>query len=231
MGVGRVDFANLVFSWGTSNALTEAEVNLLNQYLVKDHRYRTKALKVPARFVGVASENIDPDTDADVYSNVVKVASATVGIDVSRLFENAFVFETSQPFLWGIANGFGNYNWFETYNASTGAWPAYRYTTELRQPANEPKGIFYIMQGSWFADFNVYYDNIARGLLATPNYGLAVIPFSTAAHVPVPLEFMAGDQPIGVLILKLINQLPLGDFRRFRWLCLLGDPTLRQVTQ
>ena len=225
IGVGRIDFAKMP-RWGTSTNLTISEVNLLIQYLQKDRSYRSGVSSpVLKRFVGMGTFNDPAGPDKDIYTNIVKIASRTAGIDVSRMIEDDFFYQTSESFLWGMLTArSGSGQDLKAYNITTGDNSGTHLSWDLLDPLAEPKGLFYVLQGSYLADFNHVDDMMTKGLLATHRFGLAVFPMSTVLAVPMPIEQMAGDCPIGLFELNLIKQAPT----RYRWLGLLGDPTLRQ---
>lgn len=83
---------------------------------------------------------------------------------------------------------------------------------ELRDLGNEPKVLFYSLEGSWFMDWNWHENNMTRALLATPNYGLAA--------------FAKGGWDWD----RLAIGAPLADTMRAglrAYQSILGDPTLR----
>jgi len=91
-------------------------------------------------------------------------------------------------------------------------------------PANEPKGGFYILHGSYFADWNLTTNNIMRGLLATEYYGLVVFGSSTVSGTDWHLQRFALGDPMAIGMWRTINVIsPLAP----QWLDIMGDPTLR----
>jgi hypothetical protein len=86
--------------------------------------------------------------------------------------------------------------------------------------------VFWTLEGSYFSDFNFRGNNFPRSMLAKPNYNLAVLPLSSRLGVPVwSLDQMALGEHIGAAWLASVNN--ASSQERYRWLCLLGDRTLR----
>lgn len=100
-------------------------------------------------------------------------------------------------------------------------------TQDLANNPTEAPIAFHSINGSWFSDFALTDDNFARAILATPNYGLVVLPNSKVGFDPVwQISEMALGDHLGAGFLRTVNG--AADTSRHRWLCVLGDPTPRQ---
>ena len=132
-------------------------------------------------------------------------------------------------YLWAFTDGGGGND--QIYNSSFQFFnpSGLTYTTDLIKTNVEPPIAFWSIRGSFFEDFNLYND-IARGILAKPDYGLAVLP----AFVQNPrwrLDYLALGDTLGATFLDSINNNFTNATATFptihRWLNIQGDPTLR----
>jgi hypothetical protein len=229
--VGRVDLANMPgrLSWGGAPTFP-SELELLRNYLNKDHNFRNKQFDLPRRaFVGdyfgvrngeafAASgwRNLSSFFGSSNLSNV-----PTAGTWIATLSTNAC--------LWAYGCGSGSY----TSIGGLGSTGVYRdgITTELF--ANDVKTVFAFLFGSWLGDWDSE-DNIQRAVLALPSYGL------TCAWSGRPhwfLQHMALGEPIGFGARLTQNNSPGGLYQNQVNSCagqthiaLMGDPTLRLHT-
>jgi hypothetical protein len=234
MAVGRADFAKLpAFFNPTNGAPPKTEVQLLVQYLRKNHQYRTKLTSLQDRAVGGGYFSVFFNSplagrdfrDDEIYASVLRHSSRWFGVSPGKLFESDFFKETTS-FLLGLQSGPGGPAHITAGVNANGY--IYHTTPDLTDPAKEPKGGFYMLHGSWFADFNLSTNNIMRALVATPNYGLAVVGNSFAFDNPWYYEPLGLGEPIGAGLLRTINA---AGPSAHRWMGLMGDPTLRlQIT-
>jgi hypothetical protein len=213
-----------------NGAPRKTESQLLVQYLQKDHRYRNKQTiltdrAVGAGYFGVPLQSTRDPRDEQIYASIVRNGSRLLGISPGKIFEGDF-FKEPTSFLFGLQagagsphslaarDGFGNY--------------VFHISEDLALAVNEPKGGFYMIHGSYLADWNLSTNNLVRALLATANYGLAAMCNSFSSDHLWYYEPLGLGEPIGVGSLRTINA--AGPFAS-RWMALMGDPTLRaQIT-
>jgi hypothetical protein len=226
--VGRVDLANMpgvVYYGGPSTFPSELE--LLRNYLDKDHKFRTKQFDLPRRgIVGDQFGTRDGEAFcASGYRNFAPFFGAdnittmpTEGIWMPTL--------TTTPYLWAYGSGAGS---FASVGGLGSATP---YNSVLTRDIynNDIKAVFTLLFGSWFGDWDSE-DNIMRGVLAAPSYGL------TCAWSGRPhwfLHHMALGEPIGFATRLTQNNGPGGLYQNQVnssagqiHVALMGDPTLR----
>src|SRR5437588_6848703 len=173
--VGRVDLANMPgrLSWGGAPTFP-SEQELLRQYLNKDHKFRHKLMTVRRRgvvadyfgvrngeaFAASAYRNFAPFFGASNIDNLNLINNDTQGVWVPALKSN--------DYLWAHGSGAGSYNSVRGL-ANAGN---YNSTTTPEIVNNDIKAVFVTLFGSWLGDWD-HEDNIMRGVLATPTYGLA----------------------------------------------------------
>jgi hypothetical protein len=160
--VGRVDFYNM------PSFAPRSELDLLRNYLRKDHAFRHRTLSASLR--GLIRDNfktIDGDAPA---------------VDAWRAF----------PALFGpgnyIENGYNQFfpvlqndSYLFAYAGGGGDWEkADGVGTTANFVNGDPKAIFYMLHGSYFGDWDNM-DNFLRSAIATPNYGLVSI-WSSLPH-------------------------------------------------
>jgi hypothetical protein len=227
--VGRVDLANLPgeAQWNSPPAFP-SELDLLRQYLDKDHNFRTAALNMPRRgligdyfgdyggyaFAASGWRNFAPFFGSENITNL-----PDEGTWLNTIAANAY--------LWTYACGPGL-----AYNAMNGVGntgPYYEMETTDLVPAN-PQAVFTMIFGSWFGDWDSQ-DNIMRGELATSTYGL-VCCWSGSPHWFC--QHMALGQTIGFSTRLTQNNGPGGLYQTQTntyagqvHIALMGDPTLR----
>jgi hypothetical protein len=216
MAVGRVDFAKLTDFWmPTNGAPIVYETNLLSRYLQKNNKYRNKQFASTNRCMAAGYFGVQ-ERDMFSYSNIVENGSRWFGANAGINVNGDFFIEPN-PFFAGALSGFGNF--FAILGASS------HQTVHLTLAQNEPKGIFYMIYGSYFSDFNLATNNIYRSLLATANYGLAAVANSNSTNrVPWKFEQPGLGEPLGAgMIRTMTNAATKAD----RWITMMGDPTLR----
>lgn len=208
--VGRVDLVDLpAFA-------PKSELDLLRQYLEKNHKFRHGQITAERR--------------ALIRDNFGEINGDAPATDAWRTFAPFFGIENIHPtgpgnffptlnsgsFLWAYGGGGGEY-----YQADgVGS------TRDFSQQT--PKCPFFMLDGSYFGDWDST-DNFLRAALASPGYGLA------AAWTGLPhwfLHHMALGQTIGFSTLitqnnesLYKNQVNLGAHQVH--IALMGDPTLR----
>ena len=244
--VGRIDFArmpaftNASFLPGYPNlTVRSAEVELLRQYLNKNHRYRHGELKFQGRFSGFRGFGQTRDVDNGFY-NAQNLSASLYGLaedrfirmrPLSQRVSYMFGFHEMNGFSTGILLGWAFRNSSINYRHSA---------EDLAILENEPSIGFYLVYGSYFGDWNLSPNNWMKALLATPNSGLAAF-----YHYPNKwrLEKLGLGAPLAVGMQEFNDPtkyenhevLPNGDVASSyspdlappRMLSILGDPTLR----
>lgn len=214
IAVGRVDFANLpAFAPRT-------ETDLLRQYLDKNHRYRLgempfdRAATLAGYFYGPFSGE-----NHDIYRNAAAILSRTLGTPLpSEVHGNCFTSTASA--LWGMQGGYGAP---ETINVSPDANRALgitaHTTTNLARGIDRPRVGFFVLKGSYFADWNRWPNSFMRATLATPDYGLAAV---WTRQMVWSFDGLAVGETLGAGFVQTAR----GGLST-RTVYLLGDPTLR----
>ncbi len=172
--VGRVDLANMPGrkTWG-GPATFASELELLRQYLNKDHNFRHKVINPQRRgivgdyfgtrngeaFAASGFRAFAPFFGANNIKNMNVDYNDQKGVWVTELKNN--------DYLWAYGCGAGSYASIGGLGNS-GSFNSI-YTTEMVE--NNIKATFTMMFGSWLGDWDTE-DNILRGVLATKDYGL-----------------------------------------------------------
>jgi len=227
--VGRVDLSNLpgMAQWDSPPAFP-SELDLLQQYLDKDHNFRFTTTSLPRRgligdyfgdyggyaFAASGWRNFAPFFGPQNLTNLPNEGTWLNTISAS-------------PHLWTYACGPGL-----AYNAMNGVGntgPYYEMETTDLVPAN-PQAVFTMIFGSWFGDWDSQ-DNIMRAVLATPTWGL-VCCWSGSPHWFC--QHMALGETIGFSTRLTQNNGPNGLYQTqtntyagLVHIALMGDPTLR----
>ncbi len=226
--VGRVDLADMPGrqTWGGA-ATFPSELELLRNYLNKDHSFRQKQFDVPRR--GLVGDYFGArDGEAFAASGWRNLASFFEAANVTTLPDQGTWISTlsSNSYLWAYGCGPGSY----TSIGGLGNSDTYHdgVTTELVK--NDVKAVFTLLFGSWLGDWDSE-DNLQRAVLALPSYGL------TCACSGRPhwfLQHMALGETIGYGARLTQNNGPTGLYRNEMNSCagqihiaLMGDPTLR----
>src|SRR5438105_2940413 len=226
--VGRVDLANMPgrLSWG-GPATFPSELELLRNYLNKDHKFRHKQFDLPRRalvgdyfgvrdgeaFAASGWRNLSAFFNAD---NVTTLPAK--GTWIRTLSTNAY--------LWAYGCGAGSY----TSISGLGNTDSYDDGVTTEMVKNDVKAVFTMLFGSWLGDWDSE-DNLQRAVLALPSYGL------TCALSGRPhwfLQHMALGETIGYGARLTQNNGPGGLYQnqlnscaRQIHIALMGDPTLR----
>jgi hypothetical protein len=216
IAVGRIDFARLpFFEHPQSKTRGMSEADMMVQYLRKNHLYRHQLLVFPNRLI-VGSFLAYDTLNQPVYSIALRHGSRWFGLHPDS-FVLGDLFQTQASYLWGFQAGHGN------YQAIQGSEGILHVASQLALSEKQPHVAFYLLQGSWFADWNLKTNNLMRCLLATATGGLAVMGRSSSG-IRFHGEQLGLGQNLGTVLLQSINLTrPWAE----RWQSLLGDPTLR----
>ncbi len=227
--VGRVDLWNMPGAGAPSP--WPSEVEMLRNYLNKDHAWRHKKFTVPRRavlgnrfgdfngeaFAASGFRNFDPLVGAG-RTDLANEQNEAAGWQrwTSMLGANSY--------LWAYGCGAGSYtsmSFMGTHGAYAEAW-----STDI--VALDAKAVFFMMFGSWLGEWDTT-DNIMRAALATPSMGLTC---SWSGRPHWYYHHMAMGEPIGYSTRLSMNNNGLyrnqvnGEARGVH-MALMGDPTLR----
>ena len=226
--VGRVDLANMpgrLFQDGP--ATFPSELELLRNYLNKDHNFRHKEFDVPRR--GMVGDYFGVRNGEAFAASGWRNLGAFVGAgNVTTLPKEGTWISTlsTNPCLVAYGCGSGSY----TSIGGLGNTDAYHdgITTEVM--SNDVKVVFALLFGSWLGDWDSE-DNMQRAVLALPSYGLTC---SWSGRPHWFLQHMALGEPIGFGARLTQNNGPGGLYQNQVNSCagqthiaLMGDPTLR----
>jgi len=226
--VGRVDLANMPGElWYGGPTTMPSELELLRNYLNKDHRFRTKQFDLPRRgivgdFFGVRSGEA---MAASGWRNFAPFFGASNVTSTPNMGTWTPTLKTT-PYLWAYGCGAGSF----TSIAGLGNSDSYYDLLTRELYTNDVQAVFTLFFGSWLGDFDAK-DNIMRGVLALPSYGL------TCAWSGRPhwfMHHMALGMPIGYSARLTQNNGPSGLYQNQVnngagqiHIALMGDPTLR----
>lgn len=218
VAVGRIDFSNLP-AFGR-----RAEVDLLQDYFTKNHRYRHRQLEfTPGVVAGGFFHSIFNANGNIIYENALYTASRLFpnGADAARLGDP---FGSGASCLWSMQGGYGSALALHVSQQSNGFLGVKRYDSEyLAGQGNRLRIGFHLLKGSYFGDWNYYHDNFMRACLALPDSGLAAC---WTMNTVWRFEATAAGAPIGDACVRTAR-----GKNSVRTTSLLGDPTLRlQVT-
>ncbi|HEX4262927.1 MAG TPA: glycoside hydrolase family 9 protein [Verrucomicrobiae bacterium] len=229
--IGRVDLANMPGRMSAGGPATfPSELELLRNYLNKDHNFRNKIISAPERaivgdyfgvrdgeaFAASGWRNFAPLFGANKITTVTQE-----GAWLPTLRTNAYLF------AYGCGSG--------SYTSIGGIGSVGRYrdgvTTELVQ--DDVKAVFTLLYGSWLGDWDSE-DNIQRAVLATKDLGLTC---SWSGRPHWFMHHMALGEPIGFSA-RLTQNDGFTDLYKNQqnncesWthIALMGDPTLRMQT-
>ncbi len=226
--LGRVDLANMPGRLSPNGPATfPSELELLRNYLNKDHNFRNKLISAPERaivgdYFGVRDGEAFAASGWRNFAPFVGAAKITTvsqeGTWLPTLRTNAYLF--------AYGCGSGSY----TSIGGIGSVGHYRdgVTTELVQ--DDPKAVFTLLYGSWLGDWDSE-DNIQRAVLATKDFGLTC---SWSGRPHWFMHHMALGEPIGYSARLTQNDGFTDDYKNQQNNCeswthiaLMGDPTLR----
>lgn len=219
LGLGRLDFSRL------TNEFQLSETQLIQRYFDKTHRFRYNlAPYSPTTFQNKAAvmKMLVPDDGTNGlapgngwYGYAIRKTANLFGPD-SVVPGDPFRQNQSKSFWWGMAFGGGAQDTIYV-NMEDG-----RYTSAmLGSGVPEARIAFYVLWGSYFADFNKSRDFL-RSSIGTPDYGLAAMTRDVWN-----VDSLAVGEHLGAMVLRTIDLTPIGERERSRLLALMGDPSLR----
>jgi len=226
--VGRVDLANMPGRLSCDGPATfPAEVDLLRNYLSKDHKFRTRQFELPRR--GIVGDYFGVrDGEAFAASGWRNFSAFFTADKVSTLPEERTWIESlsTNSYLWAYGCGAGTY----TSIGGLGTADSYNDGVTTDVVKADVKAVFTLLFGSWLGDWDSE-DDLQRAILATPSYGL------TCAWSGRPhwfLQHMALGAPIGYSARLTQNNRGDGLYHNQMnngaaqiHIALMGDPTLR----
>src|SRR5581483_11146545 len=226
--VGRVDLADMPGRLCVGGPGTfPSELELLRNYLAKDHKFRMGQVDLPRR--GIVGDYFGiRDGEAFAASGWRNLSAFFGASQVDSLpQEGTWVQNLStNAFLWAYGCGPGTY----TSMGGLGTANAYHdgVTTDLVKA--DIKSVFTMLFGSWLGDWDSE-DDFQRAVLATPTYGLTCC-WSGRPHWF--LHHMALGAPIGFSTRLTQNNRRDGLYHNQLnngaaqiHIALMGDPTLR----
>jgi hypothetical protein len=226
--VGRVDLANMPGRLTSNGPATfPPELELLRNYLAKDHKFRTRQFDLPRRaFLGDYFGTRDGEAfAASGWRNFSGFfgASEITALPDERTWIQCLSTNSS---LWAYGCGPGTY----TSMGGLGSADAYNdgVTTDLVRA--DVKSVFTMLFGSWLGDWDSE-DDFQRAVLATPSYGLTC---SWSGRPHWFMHHMALGAPIGFSTRLTQNNRRDGMYHNQMnngaaqiHIALMGDPTLR----
>ncbi len=226
--VGRVDLAKMPGRLTNGGAPTFAsELELLRNYLEKDHNFRTRQFDLPRR--GIVGDHFGiRDGEAFAASGFRNLASFFDPSHITTVNTEGAWIPTlrTNSYLWAYGCGPGSF----TSIGGLGNSDSYHdgVTTEL--VGNDIKAAFTMLYGSWLGDWDSE-DNFQRAILALPSHGLACV---NSGRPHWFLQHMALGEPIGFSTRLTQNNRRDGLYKNQMNNCagqihiaLMGDPTLR----
>ncbi len=226
--VGRVDLSNLPgrLIWDGPPTFPD-ELELLRNYLNKDHKYRTGQFHLPRQ--GVLGDYFGVRSGEAFAASGWRNLSAFFGsTNITCLEKEGTWIPTLSTNGWLCAYGCGA----GTFTSMGGLGNANVYhdglTTDLVR--SDIKAVFAMLFGSWLGDWDSE-DDLLRSVLALPSYGLASVwsgrPHWYMQHMALgaPIGFSARltqNNGVGGLYKTEVNTGAGGTH-----IALMGDPTLR----
>jgi len=175
--VGRVDLSNMPGRSGANSPGSFAsELELLRQYLHKDHAYRHRSVYVPRRaivgdyfgvrrgeaFAASGYRNFAPLVGSDQITNLNRQYDNRSGVAVPALVANDYLF--------AYGCGAGSYRTV----AGFGTLGHYNDSDTVEMVTNDVRATFLLLYGSWFGDWD-HEDSFLRAPLATKTNGLVSV--------------------------------------------------------
>jgi hypothetical protein len=228
--IGRVDLANM--PGDAAPGVMATEVELLRNYLNKDHKWRFHQINVPRRALmadrfGDLSGEARSATGYRNFEPMVGPGNLQwANILDASLPTNCWIhLLSSNSFLWTYACGGGQ----DTSMSAMGDHGQYFDVWSTDLVAHDAKAIFFMLEGSHMGNWD-HTDNFLRSVLAIPTMGLACC--CIAGHPHAYYHHMGLGEPIGYGTRLTMNNSTLyrnqsNDFARAIYIELLGDPTLR----
>jgi hypothetical protein len=226
--VGRVDLANMPGGRiAGSAAAFPSELELLRNYLRKDHMFRTRQFELPRR--GFVGDYFGAHNGEAFAASGWRNFSAMFGDSkvLSLPDQGTWISKLSgTPCLCAYGCGPGTYEYIEGLGNADG----HHAGTSAQLVQQDIKAAFVLLYGSWLGDWDAQ-NNMLRSVLATPSYGLASV-WSGRPHWF--LHHMALGETIGFGTRLTQNNASDGLYRSYVntaagqvHLALMGDPTLR----
>ncbi len=214
--VGRVDLSNMTCFSNKANS--RSEVDLMRQYLNKDHNFRFGQLNVERR--AIICDNFTDKGDDPIGGSAWRNFPGFFGNDqIQEVPWNGLLpAATSQTYLWAYGSGGGSYYY------STGVATSDDFAT------SDFKAVFTMFMGSYFGDWNNE-SNFLRAPLGSTSYTLTSsysgFPHTIYIHMALGLN-------IGYSMRLSQNNgengrayPPYNAGARQVHIALMGDPTLR----
>jgi hypothetical protein len=230
--VGRVDLADMpgYLSWQADPSFP-SEVDLLRNYLNKDHAYRQRVVTIPRRsligqYLGMRGGEAFAATGFRAFTSFFGAGPDVRDLNVEFNDQQGVWVPAlaNDTYLWAYGDGGGSYSSV----MGLGNTGEYHGATSVDFVSNDIHSTFVVLFGSWMGDWNTE-DNLLRSVLATPTNGLAAV-WSGRPHWffhPMALGETIGycarlTQNNDKLYRNQINSSTRGIH-----IALMGDPTLR----
>ena len=229
--VGRVDLSNMpgLTSWNSPPTFP-SELELLRQYLKKDHDFRHGIMKVQRR--AIVGDYFGIRNGEAFAAGGFRNAAPLVGSDKITNLNTQY---NDQRGVWLPALAAGDY--LIAYGCGAGSYKSiaglgnvgqYNDTNTTEVVSNDMHAVFAMLFGSWLGDWDNQ-DNILRATLATRTNGLAAV-YSGRPHWF--MHPMGLGETIGATARLTQNNSGLYRNERnnnanFIHAALMGDPTLR----
>lgn len=227
--VGRVDMFDMPGNYAP--VPWPSEVELLRNYLNKDHNFRQKLITVPHR--ALMGDRRGAEGGRAVSATGYRNFEPLLGPDT---VVQAGIDDTSLPNVrWGPMLAANSYLWAYGCGAgspsgigSMGTNGPYADLYSIDVFGQDAKAVFVMLYGSWFGDWDEP-DNFMRAFLATPSLGLTCC---LAGEPHWFVHHMGLGETIGYGTRLSMNNSTLyrsesNDFTRAIHISLMGDPTLR----
>ena len=227
--VGRVDLFNLPGNFAP--VPWPGEVELLRNYLNKDHNFRHKLVTVPHRALMGDRRGAEDGhaVAATGYRNFQPLLGPGTVVqantdDVSAPHVRWGPMLAADSYLWAYGCGAGS----PSAIGALGTNGPYNDLYSIDVVGRDVKAVFVMLYGSWFGDWDQP-DNFLRAFLATPSLGLAAC---LAGEPHWFVHHMGLGETIGYGARLSMNNSTLyrsqsNDFTRAIHISLMGDPTLR----
>ncbi len=202
--VGRVDFYNMP-------SFAKTEIQMMRSYLLRDHLYKMDSLNIKHR--ALVDDNFGPFSGEAFAANAWRNFPALIGANNTQSIDFISSLNDSD-YLWAYGCGGGS------FTSAGGIGSTTNFAT------NHINGIFTMLFGSYFGDWNVQ-DNFLRAPLCSD------VPALTDCWAGRPNWFfhhMALGESIGYSARLTQNNSiynPGGYGQQWVHVALMGDPTLR----
>ena len=227
--VGRVDMFDMPGNYAPTP--WPSEVELLRNYLNKDHNFRQKLVIVPHRALMGDRRGAEGGlaTAASGYRNFQPLLGPGATVQANVADGSAFDVRwgpmlDSESYLWAYGNGAGSPSGID----SLGTNGQYGALYSIDVVGQDAKAVFTMVFGSWFGNWDDR-DDFMRSFLATPSLGLTCC---MAGQPHWFVHHMGLGETIGYGTRLSMNNSTLyksqsNIFTRAVYIALMGDPTLR----